>query len=156
MKTIITVFVVVLLAGCVSSIETSEELVARIGADVLAKDAVHTHMNFVSKYNAKGTPVDYDARVPPEVWVGTIKDLAPVHVYYGGVGINMAIALKLDHDTEEGLYIVPNYSSGLAEDQNGFSGFSLSSQPFQGGFPHGSIYTFTRDLKQNTGVERTR
>ena len=156
MKTTLAMFVFVLLAGCSSLSDPPKDLVPRIGADVLARDAFSMHTNFVATYNAKGIPADYNARIPPEEWVGAIKDLTPVYIYYTGVGINMAIVLKLDQDTEEGIYIVPNYSSGLAADQNGVSGFSLSSEPFQGGFPHGSTYTFTRDLKHNKGVERTR
>jgi hypothetical protein len=153
LKTIITAFIVVLLAGCGSSVEKPKALVARIGADVLARDAIRTHLDFVTMQKAKGIPVDYDAHIPPEVWIGAIKDLTPVCVYYGGIGINIVVALKSDSDLEEGLYIVPYYSSSQPEDKGGFT---LSSEPFQGGFPHGSIYTFTRDWKHNKGVERTR
>jgi hypothetical protein len=149
MKTTITAFVVVLLAGCVPSSETPKELVSRIGADILARDTVRTHMNFVAMHNAKSISVDYDARIPPEVWIGAVKDLVPVSLYYGGVGINIVVVLESDNDNETGLYIVPSYSSGRAEDQGGFT---LSAEPFPGGFPHGSIYTFTKDLKYNIVV----
>lgn len=150
MKTTLAVSILVLLAGCIRSSETPEERVARIGANVLAKDAVRTHMDFVAMHNAKGIPVDYDARIPAENWVGAIKDLAPAYVYYDDAGINMAIVLMSDHDTEEGIYVVPGYSSGSAENPNGIS---LSSKPVPGGSPYGSVYTFTRDLKQNSSMQ---
>ena len=150
MKAAIALSTIVLLAGCISPSETPEKLVARIGADVIVKDAFQTHLSFVATHNAKGIPVDYHARIPSDVWVGTIHNLAPAYVYYAGSGINMVVVLKSGHNTEEGLYIVPMYSSGLALSKNGFS---LSAAPFE----RGNIYTFKRDLKQkvdDTGAKR--
>jgi hypothetical protein len=162
MKTIIILLGHISLAGCASSHESSEELVARIGHDLLAKDALLTYKDYVAFNNAKETPAENEDRIPSELWVGSIQDLSPEYVYLSGT--NIVVVLKASRETEEGLYIVPPISSYVSSDQ----GFVRSAVPQQRGFlhtyklpfvpQHGGLFlpnisTFTRDLKHNNTNE---
>lgn len=98
------------------TIESPASALMRLGAAALVRDAWATQARLV-----KATRTS-TGDVPPDFWVGTLKELNPRRVYLHRV--NLAAVLRAEGQTEEGLYICLPISSYIP--MHGTDGFEYT------------------------------